>query len=309
MPRQDLVHHGILADPYADCAFFQCSSSELVIYSPTAGQRPLRKAYRALWYQELAPLSRPPLAMLLQFDRGRCLRVLPYVSLGLQFLIKFDVTPKYCHSLLKLSKPPDHCGTLPSMGTIVSNFLRNAAAVQGPYFRGFCREHLIDYPGVVQLAGAPLAMCQLSTAQVSRHGALLYASLCWLTHHAKALLRSELICLGVSLFSLLTGWCSYSGKAQTRIVCKKVHPSEVLIGVAAGEATSGSSNAIAGPSLLPSEQAGSDRFTREGAALARLLETGVYTSDMPGLVECCDKCGIYYTATKLCSHIITCADK
>ncbi|KAF8891919.1 hypothetical protein CPB84DRAFT_1748791 [Gymnopilus junonius] len=273
MPRQDLVHHGILADPYTDCAFFQCLSSELVIYSPTAGQhveiawptttegRPIMPSGIKNWLYSHG-LHWPCFCSLTEEDSlsSWIVKALNGDVFILQFIIKFDVTPKYCHSLLKLSKPPDHC-TLPSMGTIVSNFLHDAAAVRGPYFRGFCREHLIDYPGVIQLAGAPLAMWQLSTAQVSRHGLSLSASGFPYSHFRQAGAHTQGEDDGDEFFGHVSAPLFTHSKAWTRIVCKKVHPSEVLIGMAAGEATSGSSNAIAGPSLLSSEQAGSDRKT------------------------------------------------
>ncbi len=39
------------------------------------------------------------------------------------------------------------------MISLLSSFLRNAADIPGPYFPGYCGEHIGDFPDVSQLSG------------------------------------------------------------------------------------------------------------------------------------------------------------
>ncbi|KAF8895751.1 hypothetical protein CPB84DRAFT_1825807 [Gymnopilus junonius] len=166
--------------------------------------------------------------------------------------------------------PTTASGSLPSMGTILADFLLNAAPIQGPYFEGYCGEHRIDYPSVLQLAGVPSGGQLPSRAHYPRHvprsisapmptpGAHAmspYPRSRWSRSHAQ--LDED---AGDVSKSITAPLCS---RAKTRhhkkvmgsvtlpaVAGNAVEPSQVPFNVSAGGGTSQSSNAIAGHLIL-----------------------------------------------------------
>ncbi|KAF8907929.1 hypothetical protein CPB84DRAFT_1822354 [Gymnopilus junonius] len=298
MSRRNL--RDLLPNPFADCVFFQSSSNELVVYSPTAGQHVVITCLllgTSVSTQIVEALSGDIFAFCHKFPSA-C-----QFSLNLTTLAK---TVTLFSSYPNL--PTTASSSLPSMGTILADFLLNAAPIQGPYFEGYCGEHRIDYPSVLQLAGVPSegnCLPGLITLAMFRGHLCTYANPRWSRSHAQ--LDEDAGDVSKSITAPLRSRAKprHHKKVVGSVTLPAaagdaVKPSQVPFNVSTGGGTSQSSNAIAGLSHLSDAGPDSDRLTRERELLARLAGNGIYSSDMHGtLVNHSSVQGLVHQITNL----------
>ncbi|KAF8804229.1 hypothetical protein BYT27DRAFT_7259410 [Phlegmacium glaucopus] len=291
--------------PYDDCRFFQSTSSELVIFSPMAGEyvtvawptshgRRIQPNGIKAWLR-LRGLHWPCFCSLTSEDPQ---------SLSTQIVEALDgrvyalchSTPSKCgfrmnlselyHSAL-LKSEFNHLPTLtvnpagPDMEVLLTAFRTGSHMGRAPYFEGYCGEHETKYVGTVQLAGASAVDRTLDSGLSYRHRVLP------LSHevacHRRRRLDDESQCFATSIPVPLPTSYAYTRRR-------------------------GRVNAIAGPSVIcPTCESQGLPSEAEEDILARLSASdGVSSFEMQGLIDKCDLCHKYFLSSHLRVHIRTC---
>ncbi|KDR78506.1 hypothetical protein GALMADRAFT_209000 [Galerina marginata CBS 339.88] len=154
-------HLAAAPSPYDDCVSAQLASTELFVYSPTAGQCTVI-AWPTYQRRAIQPdgIKKWLRSRMLHWSCFCSLITSTSTSTRIVEALNGDIFvfcheyPSVCGFSLNLSEvfktaqlfsEYDHLPTI------------DAAVARGPYFEGYCGEHQLDHPGITQLSGGHLS--------------------------------------------------------------------------------------------------------------------------------------------------------